>query len=282
MSRVVVVVVGGLFLGGCAIPAPLQIASWALDGLSLLATQKSVADHGISMVAQQDCALWRGVTEGAVCREDDPMAIIAEQGDVIEGGVPADTGSALTSVQTTSRSSGIELEQSVQSSWVIDPEVASDVAAPTGIQEAEPADASENVSELYLEEADENQALQWQLISEETASVAPDAEGMSAYSAMPGDYFVVGSFGVWDNAKRFAAKYPVLDAQVLAANVADYRVFRIVVGPYNDGNQATLRQNIRDAGVEDIWAVRVPVDEITLAWRTSASSTELASISIAD
>ena len=278
MSRVLVVVIGGLFLAGCAIPVPLQIASWALDGFSLLATNKSVTDHGISMVAQQDCALWRGVTEGAVCREDDPMAIIAERGDVVGDDGQVQTRSSLISIQTAPKSSRAALEQSVQSSWVVDQEVASDVTAPAVLSE----DASGRVSELTAEAVDENQALQWQLISEETASVAPGADGMASYNAMPGDYFVVGSFGVWDNAKRFAAKHPVLGAQRLAANVADYRVFRIVVGPYNEGNQATLRQNIKDADIEDIWAVRVPADEITLAWRTSVSLTELASISVSD
>ena len=60
-----------LFLSGCALPVPLQIASWALDGLSVLTTQKSVADHAISLVAEKDCAIWRGLTEGEVCRDID-------------------------------------------------------------------------------------------------------------------------------------------------------------------------------------------------------------------
>ena len=68
MRRFVFLIVGALFLSGCAIPLPLQIASWALDGLSMVATQKSVADHGISIFAQKDCAVWRGVTEGELCR----------------------------------------------------------------------------------------------------------------------------------------------------------------------------------------------------------------------
>jgi len=43
---------------------PLQVASWALDGISYIMTEKSVTDHGISVVAQKDCAVWRGVTAG--------------------------------------------------------------------------------------------------------------------------------------------------------------------------------------------------------------------------
>jgi hypothetical protein len=58
-----------VLLGGCAaLPVPVQVASWALDGLSVITTQKSVSDHGISLVANQDCAVWRGLTENQLCR----------------------------------------------------------------------------------------------------------------------------------------------------------------------------------------------------------------------
>ena len=59
-----------VFIGACALPVPVQIISWAIDGFSYLATDKTVADHGISMVVDKDCALFRGVTEGQVCRDE--------------------------------------------------------------------------------------------------------------------------------------------------------------------------------------------------------------------
>ena len=68
MRRFIFLSVGALFLSGCAIPFPFQIASWALDGLSIIVTKKSVSDHGISVLAQKDCAVWRGITEGELCR----------------------------------------------------------------------------------------------------------------------------------------------------------------------------------------------------------------------
>jgi len=58
-------------ISGCAaLPVPIQIASWALDGLSVITTEKSLSDHGLSLVTQQDCALWRGFTDGEICREE--------------------------------------------------------------------------------------------------------------------------------------------------------------------------------------------------------------------
>ena len=58
---------GALLLGGCALPLPVRIAGWAIDGVSYLATKKSVSDHGISLVAGRDCAMLRVVTKGAMC-----------------------------------------------------------------------------------------------------------------------------------------------------------------------------------------------------------------------
>ena len=72
------VVLCPLLAGACAAPVPLQIASWTADGISYLATRKSVTDHGLSIVVGQDCALLRGLTEGAVCRdEEDTLGAIA-------------------------------------------------------------------------------------------------------------------------------------------------------------------------------------------------------------
>lgn len=64
------VVIAALVLGGCALPVPIQIASWAIDGISYIATQKSITDHGLSMVAGRDCAMHRVVTEGDICGDD--------------------------------------------------------------------------------------------------------------------------------------------------------------------------------------------------------------------
>jgi len=70
MRKLVLILFLGTTVGGCAaLPVPVQIASWALDGLSVITTQKSITDHGLSIVSNQDCAIWRGFTEGEICRD---------------------------------------------------------------------------------------------------------------------------------------------------------------------------------------------------------------------
>jgi len=57
-------------LGGCmALPVPVQMASFALDGISMITTEKSLTDRGLSLVAGRDCAVWRGFTDDNICQE---------------------------------------------------------------------------------------------------------------------------------------------------------------------------------------------------------------------
>jgi hypothetical protein len=57
-------------LGGCAaIPPALSIASYALDGISLLASGRTVTDHMISAAAEQDCKLLRMAQNLEVCTD---------------------------------------------------------------------------------------------------------------------------------------------------------------------------------------------------------------------
>ena len=61
-----------LGLGGCVAPPIFTYVSMAMDGASLVATGKSVGDHALSAVINEDCALLRVFTEqdvNAVCRE---------------------------------------------------------------------------------------------------------------------------------------------------------------------------------------------------------------------
>ena len=83
MKRLVALGAFALLLGGCALPLPIQVASWALDGISYILTEKSVADHGISLVAQKDCAILRGVLDpGDFCRDlEDATTAVADAGD---------------------------------------------------------------------------------------------------------------------------------------------------------------------------------------------------------
>ena len=69
-------------LPGCLPLTTPTLISLAVDGISFMATGKSVADHAISELAQQDCSVGRAVFTGTdVCFAEDETPVIA-LGDV--------------------------------------------------------------------------------------------------------------------------------------------------------------------------------------------------------
>ncbi|WP_188262387.1 SPOR domain-containing protein [Azospirillum tabaci] len=56
-------------LGGCAgAPVAMTAASFAVDGMLYVGTNKSSTDHMLSAMLQQDCATFRVLTQGYVCK----------------------------------------------------------------------------------------------------------------------------------------------------------------------------------------------------------------------
>jgi hypothetical protein len=85
-----------VLLTACALPMPVKIASWVADGIAYLTTEKSVTDHGISLVMRKNCALWRGIKGEQICRDEGEtaIAVAAVDGRSIgnaEGGYSSDT-----------------------------------------------------------------------------------------------------------------------------------------------------------------------------------------------
>lgn len=64
-----------LFLAGCAIPPVVTVASLVLDGVSLVTTGKSTADHAISAVTDEDCSLFRVIGSKPVCDPDGEVLV---------------------------------------------------------------------------------------------------------------------------------------------------------------------------------------------------------------
>ena len=67
MTRILVLALP-LFVGGCFLPVNMTIASFVVNGFSMVATGKGAADHALSAISNQDCAMMRMATSEAVCR----------------------------------------------------------------------------------------------------------------------------------------------------------------------------------------------------------------------
>jgi len=107
-ARTLLTLMAPFVLTGCAMPVPVTIASFVLDGLSIATTNKTVTDHGLSFVAQQDCAVWRGFTEGELCREDDADSDVITALNEEMGG--DDEMNELANMETAAGSDGLTEE----------------------------------------------------------------------------------------------------------------------------------------------------------------------------
>lgn len=70
------VLLGAFMCAGCA-PLPFTVASMLADGVSYAATDKSLTDHGLSALSEKDCAMYRLLTDGIVCREHQGEVVVA-------------------------------------------------------------------------------------------------------------------------------------------------------------------------------------------------------------
>jgi len=84
--------IGLLSMGGCGLPPAVAIGSYAADGVSYLATGKTVTDHGLSAATGEDCAVIGHLVQGKpIC------AVIAARGP----GAPLEPGKKSVPSQTT-------------------------------------------------------------------------------------------------------------------------------------------------------------------------------------
>lgn len=64
-----------ILLSGCAVPVAVSVATLVADGISYVTTEKSLADHGLSMMSGDDCAMYRLITTGYVCHSNEPETL---------------------------------------------------------------------------------------------------------------------------------------------------------------------------------------------------------------
>lgn len=65
-------------LSGCAMPAAFTVASFALDSGSYAMSGKTLSDHGLSLAAEEDCAMVRVLDEGEEVCQEQPGYEVAE------------------------------------------------------------------------------------------------------------------------------------------------------------------------------------------------------------
>ena len=286
------VLAGSVALASCALPVPVQVASWVIEGLSLMTTEKTIADHGISLVADKDCSLWRGMSEGSVCRDDDATTevVVAAEGSVEEPAVevadafvaavtgePGDlvprparkTAEAETAAESDAATAAVDVARLGAFETAAGPAEPDAETALEGLASRAPVFIAD---EAKPEESPVDQMWRDIEAGPSAAAAAPTAVTPTVMAAaaiepvkQPGIYYVVGSFRVWSNAERLAGVHAGLGTHVLASDVGGRSLYRVVVGPFEWTGRSAVRRAVRRAGIEDIWAIRIDPDRWMLA-----------------
>ena len=249
-------------LGGCSLPANFQIASWALDGISYLVTKKSVTDHGLSLVAQKDCALWRGLSGEDICSDYDTGDIMVADAALPPADGGDGDGSNLADFATASGTAQVEEPPADAPAPMADPAPA---ASGDGIGAL--GDFPGNPPKREIAAAQAPLAVPVEPV--EVAALAPPPAGGSGLTrpARPDAgankefLYVIGSYSRRGNATRQAGRYAALGPAVFAAVAGGARVYRVVVGPFARGQGGEQWRRIAAAGIRDAWTVRAnPAD----------------------
>ena len=270
MRKSVLAVGACALLGGCALPVPIQVASWAIDIISVVTTEKSITDHGLSALTSKDCALYRAVTEedNVVCRDVD------DRKDVMT----ADAGTDAKALAEPANIPQAPRFEAVEAQVAEVPAAASD--EPPAVFETaageQPVTVNIDLASLQpvTEETDrpfvrftqtEANAGEATVVTVQTAALPPAA--VEDGKPQAGFYYVIGSFRGGERAKRHMQTFSSLVPAVLHGKIGreGRDVYRVVVGPFNANERSVAFRRIKRAGIADTWAIRVSPKDWSVA-----------------
>ena len=264
VGRLGLILASVVVLSGCALPLPVRVATWAIDGISYIATKKSITEHGISFLAKKDCSILRGVTQEYFCIDGAPSATAFA---ALEGGDGAETGTL-----------GDDAEFAVKSLADVDTLDSFETAAgqapiPPISQESTPTAAPSAVLRVVKDDP----AIAKLFAAVPSRRPQRQLRASSASAAGPGFYYVMGSFRYMDNAQSLADAHSSLAPTIVEALLDGGTHFRVVVGPFERSRGKYLRWQLRRAGISDAWAIALNPIEWSVAQSRASSFPEVAS-----
>ena len=203
------------------------------DGISFVTTDKTLTDHGLSLVRDQDCAVWRGIKGDDICTDADSRSgdiMVSELPDISSGGVAGGLenqkpDSSATLMASTKDNSG---------------DISADDFDAENINIA-PAPVSDEVPIVPAEA---------RLVKEQLPQ--PGAETVNPETG--GTFYVIASYYKAQDAQRFARQQTNLNSRVLSGTAKGKSVYRVAVGPVTD-RQSTKRHLLK-SGYHDTWALK--------------------------
>ena len=264
-----------LVLGGCGLPIGIQLASLFADGVSFLATDKTLSDHGISMVAGKDCALWRIVKGEDVCRTIAPDDIlVADAAEIAAFPDGADETNDFEAVPALSDDVLIAEANGIAGTAgeadpggapeslpvALEPEV--EVAELSSLETAAGSDAPPEMVSVeapidivaVIEPAPPAAKARAAVAAAEVA-VIDTASGVIEDAG--GTFLIIASYFRSGDAEHFARDQEGLDTKVISGIAKGRKVYRVAVGPLASTDHKRVKADLVRAGFRDVWALRL-------------------------
>lgn len=248
-----------LILGGCGLPVAFSIASFVADGVSLVATEKTLTDHGLSIIANQDCAMWRVVKGEDICSENvdsDSSVMIASNQDIENLPEPepvAVDDEVIAANKIDEKKSGAGQITVAPLGFIDDAPVimASKITPPPTKPTIQPLakwapTTVATVTQQHLEPAPVRPKAQ--IVKASFSSSAPQETRT---------FYVIASYHRLKDAERFAKKQTKLGTQVLSGKAKGKSVFRVAIGPVSSSNRSSTKQGLIKSGYHDVWALKL-------------------------
>jgi hypothetical protein len=224
-------------LAGCVMPPVVSYASLAMDGISYATTGKSVSDHALSAATDQDCAVWRAVSEQeieAVCQdpvEDDSQVAAEDAGN--DGWFSAGLFSGNDEAPAAEPEPMVTL-----------------VAATPATSPDKDVDSLTNSTDFDVIDFDPAKA---SLANAPLPAITPN------YKAI---YLVLGSFKSVASAESLASRVPGITTAIAPALIGEDRYFRVIAGPFELDETGAAEQRLAAAGINNVWAARLCTNDL--------------------
>ena len=212
-----------------------------------MTTDKTLGDHGLSAVTNQDCAVWRVINDEEICRDYEP-------GDspVMVANANSDATKAPEELSPT-----VGLENSL-----VDADDMNLVGAPE-IETAslKPIDAP--TKPTIISAIEEDPIVPTLPTAENTRTDEPSPTP-TAVKISGGTFFVIASFSRISGAKHFARRHAALAMQVFTGTAKGKTVYRIATGPVDKTQRPTVRGKLIDVGFDDVWALKLKAPKVVV------------------
>ena len=251
-----------LALGGCGLPVGIQVASIFADVISYAATEKTVGDHGLSILTEQDCAVWRGFNGEDICKDDDADA------DTLVAEVDAEESDEVSSLpEPVIEPAPVEAITAVEEEPYEPPQTI--VISSAGVRNLAPLkeEFQETVPEITAEPAPAPIAETVEVetlnpVSAEPQEIASVVEVEPVTVNAPknthgGTFYVIASYYRSADAKRFAGNQHNLSTTVLSGTAKGKSVYRVAVGPVGQSERKGTWKKLRNGGYKDVWALKL-------------------------